>query len=66
MLQSAERRPHVAQRLRELFPRARGWDETADARIGSQTVDLLVTVRLGEHEQTMAVDVVSLAVWRTN
>ena len=60
MLKSAEIRRQVAQRLRELFPRAKGWEETADARIGSQTVDLLVKFRLGEHEQTMAVDVVSL------
>ena len=60
MLKSAEIRRQVAQRLRELFPRARGWEETADARIGSQTVDLLTKFKLGEHEQTMVVDVVSL------
>jgi hypothetical protein len=60
MLKSAEIRRQVAQRLRELFPRAKGWEETAEARIGSQTVDLLVKFRLGEHEQTLAVDVVSL------
>jgi len=60
MLKSTEIRRQVAQRLRELFPRARGWEETADARIGSQTVDLLTKFKLGEHEQTMVVDVVSL------
>jgi hypothetical protein len=60
MLKSAEIRRQVAQRLRELFPRARGWEETADVRIGSQTADLLVKFRLGELEQIMAVDVVSL------
>ena len=60
MLKSAEIRRQVAQRLRELFPRARGWEETAEARIGSQTVDLLAKFKLGEHEQTMVVDVVSL------
>src|SRR5919108_3271200 len=60
MLKSAEIRRQVAQRLRELFPRARGWEETADARIGAQTADLLVKFRLGEHEQTVVVDVVSL------
>jgi hypothetical protein len=60
MLKSTEIRRQVAQRLRELFPRARGWEETPDARIGAQAVDLLVKFRLGEHEQTMAVDVVSL------
>jgi hypothetical protein len=60
MLKSAEIRRQVAQCLRELFPRARGWEETADVRIGSQTVDLLAKFKLGEHEQTMVVDVVSL------
>src|SRR5215813_843909 len=60
MLKSAEIRRQVAQRLRELFPRARGWEETPDAKIGAQTADLLVKFRLGEHEQTMVVDVVSL------
>ena len=60
MLKSAEIRRQVAQRLRELFPRARGWEETTDARIGSQSMDLLVRFRLGEHEQTVVVDVVSL------
>ena len=60
MLKSAEIRRQVAQRLREVFPRARGWDETMDARIGRQTADMLVKFKLGEHEQTMIVDVVSL------
>ena len=60
MLKSVEIRRQVAQRLRELFPRARAWEETADAKIGSQTVDLLAKFKLGEHEQTMVVDVVSL------
>ena len=60
MLKSAEIRRQVAQRLRELFPRARGWEETADAKIGAQAVDLLAKFKLGEHEQTMVVDVVSL------
>src|SRR5947207_467109 len=60
MLKSTEIRRQVAQRLRELFPRARGWEETPDAKVGFQPVDLLVKFRLGEHEQIMAVDVVSL------
>jgi hypothetical protein len=60
MLKSAEIRRQVGQRLRELFPRAKGWEDATDARIGNQTVDLLVKFRLGELEQTMAVDVVSL------
>jgi hypothetical protein len=60
MLKSAEIRRQVGQRLRELFSRARSWDETMDARVGNQTADLMVKFKLAEHEQTMVVDVVSL------
>ena len=60
MLKSAEIRRQVSQRLREIFPRARGWEETLDARVGSQTADLLVKFRLGEHQQTLVIDVTSL------
>ena len=60
MLKSAEIRRQVAQRLRELFPRARGWEETPDATVGNQAADLLVKFRLGEHEQTVVIDVASL------
>jgi hypothetical protein len=60
MLKSAEIRRQAAQRLRDLFPRARGWDETVDAQIGSQAADMLVKFKLGEHEQTVVIDVVSL------
>jgi hypothetical protein len=60
MLKSTEIRRQAAQRLREIFPRARSWDETMDARIGAQTVDMVVKFKLGEHEQLMLVDVVSL------
>ena len=60
MLKSTEIRRQVAQRLRELFPRAKGWEESADARLGSQTVDLLVKFRLGEQEHALVVEVSSL------
>jgi hypothetical protein len=60
MLKSAEMRRQVAQRLKELLPRAKVWEETFDARIGAQTADLLVKFRLGEHEQTLVVQVTSL------
>jgi len=60
MLKSAEIRRQAAQRLRELFPRARGWEESTDVRLGNQTADLLVRFKLGEHEQTMVVDVTPL------
>jgi hypothetical protein len=60
MLKAAEIRRQVAQRLRELFPRARGWDEATDVRIGRLTADMMVKFRLGEHEQSLVVDVASL------
>jgi len=60
MLKSAEIRRQAAQRLKELFPRARGWEESTDVRLGNQTADLVVRFKLGEHEQTMVVDVTPL------
>jgi hypothetical protein len=60
MLKSAEIRRQAAQRLRELFPRAKGWEESADVRIGGQTADLLIKFRLGEQEHTLVVEVCSL------
>src|SRR3990172_12061924 len=60
MLRSVEIRRQVAQRLRELLPKAKGWEESADAKIGSQTADLLVKFRLGEQEHVLVVEVSSL------
>src|SRR3990170_4698972 len=60
MLKSAEMRRQVAQRLRELLPRAKSWEESADARIGSQTADLLLKFRLGTQEHTLVLEVSSL------
>ena len=60
MLKSAEIRRQVAQRLRELLPKAKGWEEDASARIGSQAADLLVKFRLADQEYTLVVEVSSL------
>ncbi len=60
MLKSAEIRRQAAQRLRELFPHAESWQESADAAIGSQTADLLVRFRLGAREHVLVVEVCSL------
>jgi len=60
MLKSAEIRRQVAQRLRELVPRAKGWDESFEARIDGQTADLLVKFRLGDQEHTLVVEISSL------
>src|SRR5215510_7527877 len=60
MLKSAEIRRQAAQRLRELFPSAKDWDETPDAKLGVQTVDLAVKFRLSEQEHLLTVEVCSL------
>src|SRR5499433_1976511 len=60
MLKSEEVRRQVAQRLRELLPRAKGWQETADAKIGSQTADLLARFQLAGQEHMVVVEVTSL------
>jgi Transcriptional regulator, AbiEi antitoxin, Type IV TA system len=60
MLKTADIRRQVAQRLRELFPKARPWDEIADLRVHGKPVDLAVKFRLGEQERLVVVEVSSL------
>jgi hypothetical protein len=60
MLKSSEIRRQAAQRLRELFPSSKSWEETPDARIGNQRADLLLKFRLGTQEHTLVLEVSSL------
>ena len=60
MLKSSEIRQLAAQRLRELFPRACGWEEVSDSRVGSQTADLLVKFKMGEQEHMLVLEVSAL------
>jgi len=60
MLKSADIRRQAVQRLRELFPRAKAWEETQDVSIGGQTADLMVKFRLGEQEHLLVAEVCSL------
>src|SRR6266852_6185723 len=60
MLKSEEVRRQVAQRLRELLPRAKGWQESADAKIGGQVADLLARFQLAGQEHTLVVEVTPL------
>lgn len=60
MLKSEDIRRQAAQRLREVFPTANGWEETPNARIGNQDADLIVKFKLGEREQTFVIEVCSL------
>src|SRR2546425_6333442 len=60
MLKSVEVRRQVVQRLRELLPKARDWQESAGTKIGNQTADLLVKFQLAGQEHTLVVEVSSL------
>jgi hypothetical protein len=60
MLKSEDIRRQAAQRLRELFPAATGWEESVGARIRNQEADLLIKFKLGEREQTLLLEVCSL------
>src|SRR5918992_3263685 len=60
MLKTGEIRRQIAQRLRELFPKARPWDEVADLRVNGKAIDLAVKFRLGEQEHLLVVEVSAL------
>jgi len=60
MLKSAEIRRQAAQRLRELFPKAKGWEEASDVVVGSQKADFVVKFRLGEQDHALVLEVCSL------
>lgn len=59
-MKSSEIRRQAAQRLRDLFPAAKGWEEAADARIGNQQADLLIKFRLGDQERHLVLEICSL------
>src|SRR6267142_2446923 len=60
MLKSEEVRRQVALRLRELLPRAKGWEESADTKVGGQVADLLARFQLAGQEHTLVVEVTPL------
>jgi hypothetical protein len=60
MLKSEEIRRQAAQRLKEVFPTAKGWEESIGARIGSQNAGLVVKFKLGEQDHTLVLEVCSL------
>jgi hypothetical protein len=60
MLKSSEIRRQAVQRLKELFPKAQGWEESADPRIGRQAEDLLLRFKLGGQEHLFVLEVSSL------
>jgi hypothetical protein len=60
MLRTGEIRRQIAQRLRELFAKGKGWEEVAGLQAGRKPVDLAMKFRLGDQERLLVVEVSSL------
>jgi hypothetical protein len=60
MLKSEEIRRQAVQRLKDLFPTAKNWEEIAGARIANQDAALTVKFKLGDQDHTLALEVCSL------
>src|SRR5262249_16641607 len=60
MAKSQDLRRSAAQRIRDLFPRAAGWEELPDHQAGGQKADLVVKFKLGTREQTLVLEMTSL------
>lgn len=60
MLKSAEIRRQAAQRIRDLFPKAKDWEETAEVPIGNQIAGLVIKFRLADQEHVLALEACSL------
>jgi hypothetical protein len=58
MFRTKEIRHLATQRLRELFPRASAWQESHDAPLGAQAVDLMLKFKMGQSEHTLVIDIV--------
>lgn len=57
MRKSEEIRKLAIQRLRELFPRVKNWEEIPDSKVGDQRADLLVKFQMGSQEHLLALQV---------
>lgn len=53
MVRVDEIKKQAAARLHELFPQVKEWQELIDARVGEQTVDLLIRFRMGGEPKTL-------------
>ena len=53
MVRVNEFKKAAAERLRALFPQVAEWQESLDATVGDQTVDLLVRFRMGQEQKTL-------------
>jgi hypothetical protein len=48
MVRIGEFKKAAAEKLRALFPQVSEWQESLDATVGDQTVDVLVRFRMGQ------------------
>jgi hypothetical protein len=53
MVRVIEFKKEAAERLRLLFPQVSDWQESLDATVGDQTVDLLVRFRMGQETRIL-------------
>ncbi len=60
MAKADDIRRSAAQKIRDLLPRATGWEELPDARVGRQIVDLLMKFRMGDKPSAFALGITSL------
>jgi hypothetical protein len=60
MQRTGEIRRQIAQRLRELFAKAKDWEEVAGLQVGRKPVDLALKLRLGGEEHLLVVEISSL------
>ncbi len=60
MAKTDDLRRLAAQKLRELFSKASGWEELPDHRAGAQVIDLLVRFKMATGQHSLAVGISSL------
>jgi hypothetical protein len=53
MVRISEFKKEAAERLHGLFPQVAEWQESLDATVGDQTVDVLVRFRIGQESKTL-------------
>ena len=60
MLKSSEIRRQAVQRLRELFPKASGWEELAESKMSGKAADFMLRFKLSGQEHLFVLEVSSL------
>src|SRR5258707_4264130 len=60
MAKADDIRALAAQRVRELMSKVSGWEQLADVKVGSQSIDLLLKFKMGERPHAIAIGVTCL------